>query len=88
MSDDLAHLDFTVSCELTDPNGPCTQPATHIANIHMHRNEMPRVALCDHHRDRLHAFEEGIIANHGHGLCSVCRQSMHPEDIIRNEEAL
>lgn len=84
--DPLEHLDFAVVCELVDnTSGDCQQPATWLANIHMHADEMPRVALCDHHR-ALHLELEAQIRPGAH--CAVCKRVMQCGDFIRNQEPL
>lgn len=85
-ADPLEHLDFTVVCELTDNDtGDCQRPATHIADIHMHCDQMPRVALCDKHV-ALHLGLEAQIRPGAH--CGVCNQLMAPGGFIRNREPL
>ncbi|ORL34982.1 hypothetical protein [Prescottella equi] len=84
--DPLEHLDFAVICDLTDnETGDCQRPATHIADIHMHTIQMPRVALCDQHV-ALHLALEAQIRPRAH--CAVCKQLMQPDDFIRNREPL
>lgn len=85
-ADPLEHLDFAVVCELLDHDtGDCQRPASYIADIHMHTDQMPRVAICDHHV-ALHLGLEAQIRPGAH--CRVCKQLMQPGDFIRNQEPL
>lgn len=85
--DNLAHLDFTPTCAITTNGTPCERPARWIANIHMHAVDMPRVALCDHHRAGFYTLEAQIHPGRVN-RCSVCHQSINPGDFIRNQEAM
>lgn len=87
----IDHLDFAPTCALYDvrTNTPCEQPATHIADVHVHeRTGMARIALCATHLAGYKAMEAQIEPGRGLALCSVCEQPMHPDDFIRNEETL
>lgn len=85
--DNIAHLDFAPTCELTTNGVPCERPARWIANIHMHQVDMPRVVLCTKHRAAFYAMEADIRPGWTN-RCNVCHQSINAGDFISNAERL
>ncbi|RDI32440.1 hypothetical protein DEU38_103173 [Rhodococcus sp. AG1013] len=87
-ADPLEHLDFTLTCDLTEDGVGCERPARWIADIHMHTDLMPRVAICDHHADAHRQMQQRLQPILQESRCPVCQQVMMPNDYIRNQEPL
>ncbi|MFE4501700.1 hypothetical protein ACFRFQ_17750 [Rhodococcus sp. NPDC056743] len=91
MADDpIGHLDFAPTCALYDVRTTtlCENPATHIADVHVHEQTgMVRIALCGTRLAGYKAMEAQIEPGR-RIVCGACHQLMQPDDFIRNEETL